>query len=411
MIYIGLDVHKKGSVYCCQDESGKVIRTGQLSHTRVAIEATGGWQHVAAMLQSQGAQVILSHPRRTRAIAAAKVKSDAIDARTLADLLRVGLLPEAYLPPPSIQALRRLVRTRASLVETRTRRDTRLLQEPGARSPDAGGVRTVCDGRVRPRRQGVDRSARLLRRRQDHRQDPAWGDRPCLADGAEPGQRAAQTTEVVSGVSGPEHSSRVRPRDQCGLPGRSRRCVALQTRSSSAVVPGYRAEGVLVCRQDSVWALDERRPSAGSERVGAGCISCDSKESAAAGGVRQDQRAPRLPGGPDSCGPQACYTGFSSAQIRVALARQRVAPDRLWPAPLRWLSRGPVLIERPLTRNSGPLPTCAANASANRCRTELFGAVCLGQGLDKPSSFIDESVGRPAPGVPHDRAPAATKLK
>ena len=122
MIYIGLDGHKKGSVYCCQDESGKVIRTGQLSHTlsavrqlvacdgqapRVAIEATGSWQHVAAMLQSQGAQVVLSHPRRTRAIAAAKVKTDAIDARTLADLLRVGLLPQAYLAPASIQELRR----------------------------------------------------------------------------------------------------------------------------------------------------------------------------------------------------------------------------------------------------------------------------------------------------------------
>ena len=135
-IYIGLDVHKKGSVYCCQDESGKVIRTGQLSHevgavrelivgcgevTRVALEATGSWQHVAAMLESEGAEVVLSHPRRTRAIASAKVKTDAIDARTLADLLRGGLLPQAYLAPPGVQALRRLVRTRASLVETRTR--------------------------------------------------------------------------------------------------------------------------------------------------------------------------------------------------------------------------------------------------------------------------------------------------
>lgn len=134
-LYIGLDVHKKGSVYCCQDESGKVIRTGQLSHrveavreliggqtaACVALEATGSWQHVAAMLESQGAQVVLSHPRRTRAIASAKVKTDAIDARTLADLLRGGLLPQAYLAPPQIQALRRLVRTRASLVETRTR--------------------------------------------------------------------------------------------------------------------------------------------------------------------------------------------------------------------------------------------------------------------------------------------------
>ena len=135
-IYIGLDVHKKGSVYCCQDESGKVIRAGQLSHDVdavreligecgeaicVALEATGSWQHVAAMLESEGAEVVLSHPRRTRAIASAKVKTDAIDARTLADLLRGGLLPQAYLAPPGIQALRRLVRTRASLVETRTR--------------------------------------------------------------------------------------------------------------------------------------------------------------------------------------------------------------------------------------------------------------------------------------------------
>lgn len=139
--YIGLDVHKKGSVYCCQDEKGRIIGTGQLIHSldavreltvreliggcgeaaQVALEATGSWQHVAAMLESEGAEVVLSHPRRTRAIATAKVKTDAIDARTLADLLRGGLLPQAYLAPPRIQGLRRLVRTRASLVEARTR--------------------------------------------------------------------------------------------------------------------------------------------------------------------------------------------------------------------------------------------------------------------------------------------------
>ena len=141
-IYIGLDVHKRGSVYCCQDESGKVVRTGRLSHsldavreltcwdgqvTYVALEATGSWQHVAAMLESEGVEVVLSHPRRTRAIASAKVKTDAIDARTLADLLRGGLLPQAYLAPPRIQALRRLVRTRAALVETRTGSRTRCM--------------------------------------------------------------------------------------------------------------------------------------------------------------------------------------------------------------------------------------------------------------------------------------------
>ena len=56
------------------------------------------------MLESEGAEVVLSHPRRTRAIASAKVKTDAIDARTLADLLRVGLLPQSYMPPQAIQS-------------------------------------------------------------------------------------------------------------------------------------------------------------------------------------------------------------------------------------------------------------------------------------------------------------------
>lgn len=155
-IYIGLDVHKKGSVYCCQNESGEVIRAGQLSHgpdgvrellggygeaTRVALEATGSWQHVVAMLEAEGADVVLSHPRRTRAIASAKVKTDAIDARTLADLLRGGLLPQAYLAPPAIQELRRLVRTRASLVETRTR----LKNQVHGVLTQAGFIHSVTD--------------------------------------------------------------------------------------------------------------------------------------------------------------------------------------------------------------------------------------------------------------------------
>ena len=49
----------------------------------------------------------------------------------------------------------------------------------------------------------------------------------------------------------------------------------------------------------------------------------------------------------------------------VLTSRQRVAPDRLRHAPVVQNPR-PMLIERPLTRDSGPLPTCAAYASAHR---------------------------------------------
>ena len=43
-------------------------------------------------------QVELAHPFWVRAIAAAQVKTDAIDAHTLAQLLRSNVIPRAYIP-------------------------------------------------------------------------------------------------------------------------------------------------------------------------------------------------------------------------------------------------------------------------------------------------------------------------
>jgi predicted metal-dependent phosphoesterase TrpH len=51
-----------------------------------------------------------SRIRSTRAIAAARVKTDSVDARTLAHLLRTDLLPEAYIAPREIRDLRDLLR-------------------------------------------------------------------------------------------------------------------------------------------------------------------------------------------------------------------------------------------------------------------------------------------------------------
>ena len=62
----------------------------------------------------------LAHPLRTQAIAAARVKTDAVDAKTLAHLLRTGLLPEAYIAPPELRDLRELLRHRAVLTRMRT---------------------------------------------------------------------------------------------------------------------------------------------------------------------------------------------------------------------------------------------------------------------------------------------------
>ena len=102
----------------------------------MALEATYDWEWLADLLQEAGYDVHLAHPLRTQAIAAARVKTNAVDAKTLAHLLRTGLLPEAYIAPPELRDLRELLRHRAVLTRMRTAVKNRvhaLLARPGIR--------------------------------------------------------------------------------------------------------------------------------------------------------------------------------------------------------------------------------------------------------------------------------------
>jgi transposase len=87
---------------------------------RIAIEATYGWEWAAELFEDAGYEFHLAHPKGTKAIAAARVKNDAVDAQTLAQLLCAGLLPEAYAPPPQMRDLRDLLRHRIALTQLRT---------------------------------------------------------------------------------------------------------------------------------------------------------------------------------------------------------------------------------------------------------------------------------------------------
>jgi endonuclease III len=51
----------------------------------------------------------LVHPLRCKAIASARLKNDKVDAAILAQLLRAGLLPEAWIAPPTVGQLRALL--------------------------------------------------------------------------------------------------------------------------------------------------------------------------------------------------------------------------------------------------------------------------------------------------------------
>ena len=88
---------------------------------QVALEATTNSDAIAALLSPLVARVVVSNPRKTRAIAEAKVKTDKVDARILAQLLAVDFLPETWVADDQTRRRRRLVARRMHLVKQRTR--------------------------------------------------------------------------------------------------------------------------------------------------------------------------------------------------------------------------------------------------------------------------------------------------
>jgi transposase len=86
----------------------------------VVLEACYGWYWAVDVLQAAGARVHLAHPLGVKGFTYRRVKNDVRDAADLADLLRLGRLPEAYVAPPAVRELRELVRHRAKLVAWRS---------------------------------------------------------------------------------------------------------------------------------------------------------------------------------------------------------------------------------------------------------------------------------------------------
>ena len=133
-MYVGLDVHKRQNQACVMDESGMIVQERSFLNTKeeldefletlpadsqIAIEACSVWQPVFEEIEEQGFDVHLAHPSKVKLIAEARVKTDRIDAKVLADLLRTNMLPEAYIAPEHIRKLRTIVRHRYALVRLR----------------------------------------------------------------------------------------------------------------------------------------------------------------------------------------------------------------------------------------------------------------------------------------------------
>jgi transposase len=135
MLYSGIDLHKRTAVISTVDENGKLVKDASLPTSRAAVaryfhwlpepslatvEATSSWYWLRDLLDQEHVPLTLAHAKFVKAIAYAKVKTDAVDALTLAHLLRADLIPRAHMVSPELRPLRDLLRTRLHLVEKRT---------------------------------------------------------------------------------------------------------------------------------------------------------------------------------------------------------------------------------------------------------------------------------------------------
>jgi transposase len=137
---IGLDVHKRFAQVAILEGKDPPIsrRIGTTSSElrafaatlrpddQLVLEATMNTWAIADLLRESGARVVISNPLRTRAIAEAKVKTDKVDALTLAQLLAADFVPEVWTPDAETRRLRREVAGRAALVRQRTQVRNRI---------------------------------------------------------------------------------------------------------------------------------------------------------------------------------------------------------------------------------------------------------------------------------------------
>jgi transposase len=84
------------------------------------LEAGRNWPVMYGWLEELVDEVTLAHPAKVRVIAEAKVKTDRIDSRMLAHLLRADLIPRAYVPGAVTREQRRRLRQRMFLVQIAT---------------------------------------------------------------------------------------------------------------------------------------------------------------------------------------------------------------------------------------------------------------------------------------------------
>jgi transposase len=134
-LYGGIDIHKEKLAGCIMDKDGNITREHQFPSSKkaverflcgipntgitIAIEACGMWRGTYKILTDMGYDTKLANPKKTHDIACKK-KTDQVDAKILADLLRTKYLPEVWIPDEQTLRFRDLIRHKSTLTRLRT---------------------------------------------------------------------------------------------------------------------------------------------------------------------------------------------------------------------------------------------------------------------------------------------------
>jgi len=135
-LYGAIDLHSNNNVTVLIDEQDKVVYEKRLpndlgviaqqlaayqsSLEGIVVESTYNWYWLVDGLMDQGHQIHLANTAAIQPYEGLKYTDDHSDARWLAHILRLGVLPQGYIYPKEERAVRDLLRKRGPMVRQRT---------------------------------------------------------------------------------------------------------------------------------------------------------------------------------------------------------------------------------------------------------------------------------------------------
>jgi transposase len=168
-LYAGCDLHGNNNFVGIVDEQGKKIFNKRLPNEPqlilgvlepyqedligIVVESTYNWYWLVDTLMEGGYQVHLANPSAIQQYSGLKHADDKHDAFWLAEMLRLGILPEGYIYPKQERPIRDLLRKRAHLVRLRTSLIISLqniLSRNLGRKVSVNDVKCRREDRIRP---------------------------------------------------------------------------------------------------------------------------------------------------------------------------------------------------------------------------------------------------------------------